>query len=549
VVLTTATPPAGVETGTVTVNTPTPVVTSPPTKAPVTNTPEPASMQLGFTGSEVRELQKRLKQLGYYTGSIDGDFGAATDKAVKAFQKANGLTADGKVGSKTTEMLYSSSAVKANATATPKKTATPTPKKTATPTPKKTATPTPKATATPNLSKDYYLQSGSSGSKVKTMQQRLIELGWLQGKATGEFDAATETAVKAFQKKAGVWSDGVAGPDTLRILYSSSAPKASTAAASTGETLELGSEGSAVRALQTRLKKLGYYNGSIDGSFGAGTENAVKSFQQRNGLTADGKAGNATLNKLYSDDAKSATAADPTPTPKNESSSSNSDIGSTGYVTLELGSTGSSVTKLQQKLKDLGYYSGSTDGTYGEATEAAVMVFQKRNNLTVDGKAGPATQRVLYGTSSNLTYNTLELGSNGSAVKNLQYTLYELGYYDGARDGIFGDTTSDAVRAFQIQNNLTVDGKAGTKTLEKLYSSSAVPASAAKVDYDTVYPGTRGDIVYQIQDCLVAMGYLDKITNYYDDATTEAVKAFQKDSGLTADGICGAKTLILLFGY
>ena len=49
---------------------------------------------------EVREMQKKLKELGYYKGSADGDFGPATEKAVKAFQKANGLTADGKAGQK-----------------------------------------------------------------------------------------------------------------------------------------------------------------------------------------------------------------------------------------------------------------------------------------------------------------------------------------------------------------------------------------------------------------------------------------------------------------
>ena len=78
----------------------TPVPETPtPTKAPVTPTPTPKSLQRGFTGSDaVREVQRRLKELGYYKGSADGDFGPATEAAVKEFQKANGLTADGKVG-------------------------------------------------------------------------------------------------------------------------------------------------------------------------------------------------------------------------------------------------------------------------------------------------------------------------------------------------------------------------------------------------------------------------------------------------------------------
>ena len=52
--------------------------------------------------------------------------------------------------------------------------------------------------------------------------------------------------------------------------------------------------------------------------------------------------------------------------------------------------------KVQQALKNLGYYKGSVDGKYGAGTAAAVKEFQRVNNLTVDGKAGPATQRVLF---------------------------------------------------------------------------------------------------------------------------------------------------------
>ena len=66
--------------------------------------PTPKSLQRGFTGSDdVREMQKKLKELGYYKGSPDGDFGSGTEDAVIAFQKANGLTADGKAGPKTLE--------------------------------------------------------------------------------------------------------------------------------------------------------------------------------------------------------------------------------------------------------------------------------------------------------------------------------------------------------------------------------------------------------------------------------------------------------------
>ena len=64
-------------------------------------------------------------------------------------------------------------------------------------------------------------------------------------------------------------------------------------------------------------------------------------------------------------------------------------------VTYQRGSTGGTVRQIQTKLKNWGYYDGSVDGVYGSATERAVQLFQKRNGLTVDGKAGPQTLRAL----------------------------------------------------------------------------------------------------------------------------------------------------------
>ena len=522
-----------------------------PTQAPVTPTPTPKSLQRGFTGSEaVRAVQKRLKELGYYKGSADGDFGPATEQAVKDFQKANGLTADGKVGEKTLAKMNAKNAVsykEAHATATPKTTA------------KTTAKPTSgKVTATPNLEKEYYLNIGSKGSKVETLQRRLIELGWLDGKVTGTYDEQTAAAVSAFQKKTkGLWEDGVAGPDTLKALYSSNAARSSKPAASTSttkpETLELGSEGAEVKKLQQKLKDLGYLSGSVDGKFGAATEAAVIAFQKNNNLTADGKAGSATQNKLYSGTAKKSTGTQvkiDSSDDNNRSGRDTSDISSTGYITLERDSKGDQVRALQKRLKELGFYNGNVDGSYGESTEVAVMAFQLLNNLTVDGKAGPATQRALYGSKSEITYSSLRQGDESSAVKNLQYTLYELGYYDGAIDGKYGQTTADAVRAFQIQNKITpVDGVAGSKTLSKMYSSDAMAATAAKVNYETVSKGMTGEIVVEIQDCLVQYGFLNEVTGVYDDATVDAVKAFQSANGLTPDGKCGERTLLILFGY
>ena len=64
-------------------------------------------------------------------------------------------------------------------------------------------------------------------------------------------------------------------------------------------------------------------------------------------------------------------------------------------VSYQKGSSGNTVTQIQTKLKQWGYYTGAVDGIYGSGTEKAVRLFQQKNGLTVDGKAGPQTLSAL----------------------------------------------------------------------------------------------------------------------------------------------------------
>ena len=241
------------------------------------------------------------------------------------------------------------------------------------------------------------------------MQNRLIELGYLVGKASARYDNGTEAAVIAFQRRNTSYADGVAGPETLKKLYSSSASKASTASGIIGITLREGSsEKAAVRLLQQKLKSLGYYKGTVDGDFGSGTTEAVKAFQRAHKMTADGVAGGGTLNKLFSSSAKSASAAAVTATPRPTATPrvTPSPIPDNIYVpvtaapnnqfaTLRRGMYGTPVRDMQQALKNQGYFTGVVDGYFGEGTENAVKAFQRYNGLQVDGVAGPATLRTL----------------------------------------------------------------------------------------------------------------------------------------------------------
>ena len=219
----------------------------------------------------------------------------------------------------------------------------------------------------------------------------------------------------AFQRRNGQIADGVAGPDTLKVLYSSSARRTSTSAGIIGDSLRPGANGSAVRTLQTKLKALGYYRGTVDGDYGTATTDAVRAFQRANGLTADGIAGGTTFAKLYSSSAKSylqsLATATPKPTPTRRPTATPHRTATPlppnvyqrvtsapdgEYATLRRGYTGTPVTRMQEELKKLGFYNGNVDGIYGEGTEDSVRAYQRANGLNPDGVAGPATLRSIF---------------------------------------------------------------------------------------------------------------------------------------------------------
>lgn len=162
-------------------------------------------------------------------------------------------------------------------------------------------------------------------------------------------------------------------------------------------TLRIGSKGEAVKDVQRRLKELGYYKSSIDGSYGSVTASAVKAFQQKNDLTADGVCDEDTLKKLNSSSAKGAND-----TTAKESLKTNQ--------TLSPGDDNAQVKAMQIRLKELGYYTNTIDGEYGNSTKSAVKAFQKNNGLTQNGIADEATLKKMV-SSSALGKNDIPAGT------------------------------------------------------------------------------------------------------------------------------------------
>ena len=132
---------------------------------------------------------------------------------------------------------------------------------------------------------------------------------------------------------------------------------------------------------------------------------------------------------------------------------------------------------------------------------------------------------------------TLERGSEGEDVKDLQEALIELDFKPGKADGVFGIYTDTAVRAFQALAKLSQDGIVGPLTWEKL-------DNADKSD-PLLKRGDRRVAVRGLQRRLLDAGYGSgelEIDGRFGPQTEAAVKAFQEASGLDADGIVGPKT-------
>ena len=465
------------------------------------------TLKSGSTGSQVKKLQKRLKELGYYSGKINSKFDKATVSAVKSFQKAHGLDQTGKVDSTTKKKIYSDNA---------------------------------RTLSDYNAIKQ--LKSGSTGTQVKKVQQQLKKLGYYTGSLTSKFDSDTVSAVKAFQKATGIEATGVATTETRKLLNSGNgkAKEDSSSVDQTTKTLESGDTGTQVKKVQQQLKKLGYYTGSLTSKFDSDTVSAVKAFQKANDLTVNGKADKATRELLNSG--------------KGEAKK---DTASNSVTTLQKGDSGEEVKTVQRQLKKLGYFTGNVAGNFLSQTQSAVKKFQKANDLTVNGKADKATRELLNSGKgvtleeykTQLTTATLKSGDSGEQVKKIQRQLKELGYFEGNVAGNYGDLTTAAVKAFQKANSLSVSGEADKETRELLNSGKGVTQAEyeKKMSTATLEKGDSGEQVKKVQTQLKKLGYFDgSLGGNFGDITTAAVKEFQKANDLTVNGKADKDTRELL---
>ena len=258
------------------------------------------------------------------------------------------------------------------------------------------------------------LRNGSSGLDVRRMQRYLNRI---RGNyplipaitnVDGIFGPQTEAAVRAFQKTFNLVNDGVVGVSTWnKISQVYTAVTGLAELNGEGERIGLsptpptvilrqGNRGADVLQLQFLLQYISQFYPSVlapvqDSVFGADTTDAVKSFQQKFGLTMDGVVGPNTWNKLYQ-----VYRAAQEQVPENPGTSTPSTPMPWPGVYLKQGSRGTDVVNLQTMLNKVrSTYPQvpqiTTDGVFGPLTANAVRTFQQAIGVAVDGIVGPVT--------------------------------------------------------------------------------------------------------------------------------------------------------------
>jgi peptidoglycan hydrolase-like protein with peptidoglycan-binding domain len=425
----------------------------------------------GSTGADVVALQKALIAAGVTVpGGADGVFGPATKSALTAYQSRSGLPTTGTVDEATAAALGM-------------------------------AAPAPAAATTSGL------VVGARGDAVKALQNALMAAGvFVPGGADGVFGQATKTAVSSYQRWNGLPVTGEVDAATaakLRLGAAPSAPAAPTAPAApagvaapaaTADTtgfvgMKTGARGENVKVLQRALIAAGFtIRGGADGVFGPVTAAALTSYQQANGLPANGVVDDGVVAKL----ALVAGAPAPAPAPAPAS-----DPGAP-YVGLAVGANGQLVKDLQRALMQSGLtLRGGADGVFGNSTKATLVLFQQSQGREQTGVVTAADAAVLalgataapQGVSSQSGFAVY--GERGARVTALQNALIKTGIsFAGGADGVFGAATSGAILAFQRREGLPATGKIDQATADRLGSAPAPappPPSAAGVSID-VFP-------------------------------------------------------------
>lgn len=521
-------------------------------------------LRRGSTGTAVNIIQKQLSRIAkdypsFGKPAITGTFDEATENSVKKFQKQFSLTVDGVVGKATWyKISYIYVSVKDLAELTSEG---------------ETLTGTQSAGTWPGV----VLRRGSTGREVEQVQFWLSSLAQFDSaiptvSVDGNFGAATERAVIAFQKSEGLTQDGVVGQATWDALYAAwvNAQSDAGGTAYPGTALRTGSRGNDVRLVQFWLRMAAEnYSGlstvTVDGNFGSGTASAVRAFQSLFGLTADGVVGAATWAKL--NEVGLAVA--------NNLVEYNVQPGQF-VTTLREGSSGTPVRALQYNLRLLAAYyrdvpTVTVDGVFGAATRRSVIAWQQHAGLTADGVVGPLTWQSIYDNARQVSASgpvartttttpdvTLRLGDTGPAVQVLSDTMNFLSQWipeiaPTDSTDVFDTSLEDSVKSAQSTLGLEPTGVVEERDWRRFFAAAyalfTVNPANASPEPEEIWPGaslalgSTGPAVLQVQKWLNVLGsvycgsaFVEE-TGVLDEATQAVLESYQIRVGLTPLGV------------
>lgn len=457
-------------------------------------------LRYGSTGEDVKRLQTRLTELGYYSGKISGNYLEGTQSAIKKFQEKNGEKGTGVADVDTQSLMYSGNAISVSA--------------------KAEVTPTPEPedyflveedeltgelppTLGPHEEFTKKLKYNNTGKQVKKVQQRLTDLGYYDGPVSGNFLGHTRNAVKAFQEHNALEVDGVVGETTWDLLFNdldvrrpedparptpepTPVPFAITVDVTNQVTTVYGRDenGDYTVVIREMLCSTGTRAAPSDvGDWVLSGRTARWCyFPKWGGYAQFWTKINASIafhSVIYN-------------------SVDTMDLSVKSYKNLGSRASHGCIRLTVADAKWL--YNNVGEGTVVTITEKlpkdpelrASLKLPSLNYKTMLPYSTPEpTPEPIYisGSQPPLPLEKLKKNDSSEAVYWMQKKLTELGYYKGKCSGTFLAGTEAAVKAFQKANGLKQDGIAGVKTLEKLYEQELAtpepiptPAPASVID-------------------------------------------------------------------
>ncbi|MFO1349652.1 MAG: peptidoglycan-binding protein [Gammaproteobacteria bacterium] len=343
---------------------------------------------------------------------------------------------------------------------------------------------------------------------VTILQAYLQALGYDPGAVDGQLGTGAREAIRAFQKREGFAVTGRVSEDWVMRLH-----------------------GKALSQAQQRLKTLGFNPGSADGEIGPGTTAALRAYQKKSGLPADGRLSAATIAQLLPTATATPNAATPAKT----------------AATLDPKKLSSPDTlrQVQARLQALGFKPGAADGQNGPSTRAAIKAFQKKAGLPVSGELSAALLAALDKNTKTLQETPVnpaqpvvttapannEQLSPRERLSKIQTRLKALGFNPGGVDGFMGPATQAAIRAYQKQVKLAVNGTPSTDLLNRL--DADLNALLAKQAEQTAAIEALKSVQIKLRALGFDPGRADGIAG---DDTRSAIRGFQKQNRLKADG-------------